>query len=168
MNWTDLLTAKIEETYGATLGLAKKAKDSELGFRPATGGNWMTLGQLLDHLTNAGGTCVKGFVTGDWGMPEGAEMTMPKAEDLPKAASVASAVAGIEADRRVALEMVRKAGEAALASKSVTAPWDPTPKPLGLQCLDMISGHLSTHKAQLFYYLKLLGHPVHTGDLYGM
>ena len=42
MNWTDLLTAKIEETYGATLGLAKKAKDSELGFRPATGGNWMT------------------------------------------------------------------------------------------------------------------------------
>ena len=29
-------------------------------------------------------------------------------------------------------------------------------------------GHLSTHKNQLFYYLKLQGLPVHTGHLYGM
>lgn len=168
MNWTALLTSKIDENYGATLGLARKAKDAELGFRPATGSNWMTLGQLLDHLGNAGGTCVKGFVTGDWGLPEGAEMTMPKAEDLPAAKSVAAAVAAIEADRHLAHEMVRKAGEKDLASRLVTAPWDPRPKPLGLQCLEMVSGHLATHKAQLFYYLKLLGHPVHTGDLYGM
>jgi hypothetical protein len=29
-------------------------------------------------------------------------------------------------------------------------------------------GHLAQHKAQLFYYLKLQGKPVHTGHLYGM
>ena len=28
--------------------------------------------------------------------------------------------------------------------------------------------HLKEHKAQLFYYLKLQGKPVHTGNLWGM
>jgi hypothetical protein len=29
-------------------------------------------------------------------------------------------------------------------------------------------GHLTQHKGQLFYYLKLQGKPVNTGDLWGM
>jgi hypothetical protein len=28
--------------------------------------------------------------------------------------------------------------------------------------------HLAQHKGHLFYYLKLQGKPVHTGDLWGM
>jgi hypothetical protein len=28
--------------------------------------------------------------------------------------------------------------------------------------------HLAQHKGQLFYYLKLMGRPVHTGHLWGM
>jgi hypothetical protein len=27
--------------------------------------------------------------------------------------------------------------------------------------------HLASHKSQLFYYLKLMGRPVHTGSLWG-
>src|SRR5262245_57640704 len=117
MNWTELINGKIEESYGATLGLAKLVTDKDLSWKPATGTNWMTVGQLLEHLTNAGGTCVKGFVTGDWGMPEGAEMKMPTAAELPSVKSVADAVSRIEADKKLALDMVRKAGEKDLGSK---------------------------------------------------
>src|SRR5262245_65976341 len=102
MNWTDLISAKIDESYGATLGLAKLVTDKDLAWKPASGSNWMTTGQLLEHLVSAGGTCVKGFVTGDWGMPEGEEMKMPTAADLPAAKSVADALKRIEADKKLA------------------------------------------------------------------
>ena len=167
MNWTELITNKINEVYGSTLGLARLVTDKDLAWKPASGANWMTTGQLLEHLTNAGGTCVKGFVTGDWGMAEGEEMKLPTAAELPAAKSVADAVKRIEADKQLGLDMVKKAGEKDLAGKQVTAPWDPRPEPLGKQCLDMITGHLTNHKAQLFYYLKLMGKPVNTMNLYG-
>ncbi len=172
--WTDLISDHTESTYQATLGLAKLVHDKELSWKPATGANWMTVGQLLEHLTNAGGACVKGFVTGVWDMGgeggDGAspEMQLPPAEKLPSVTSVADAVKRIDADRKTALEMVAKAGEHALATTRVAAPWDPTQRLLGEQCLMMIDAHLATHKAQLFYYLKLMGKPVHTGHLYGM
>jgi len=38
---------------------------------------------------------------------------------------------------------------------------------LGQRLLQM-AYHLGSHKAQLFYYLKLQGVPVHTGHLWGM
>ncbi len=63
--------------------------------------------------------------------------------------------------------MIARAGENDLANKTVTAPWDPTPRPLGYRLNEMID-HLISHKAQLFYYLKLQGKPVNTGNLWGM
>jgi hypothetical protein len=38
---------------------------------------------------------------------------------------------------------------------------------LGHRLLQMVD-HLKSHKAQLFYYFKLQGKPVHTGHLWGM
>ena len=38
---------------------------------------------------------------------------------------------------------------------------------LGRRLLQMVE-HLNQHKGQLFYYLKLQGVPVHTGNLWGM
>jgi hypothetical protein len=38
---------------------------------------------------------------------------------------------------------------------------------LGPRLAQMVD-HLVLHKAQLFYYLKLQGKPVHTGHLWGM
>jgi hypothetical protein len=67
MNWTDLLTAKVNETYHAIEGMLSLCDDASLGWKPATGANWMTTGQLIDHLTNAGGTCIAGFVPGNVG-----------------------------------------------------------------------------------------------------
>ena len=119
MNWTELLSAEIEGVYGAVDGLVDLVADDDLGFKPATGENWMTVGQLLEHLTTACGFCMRGIGTGDWTPPEGA--SFPEQEDcegglapavkMPTVKSVADAKARIAADRETAVEMVRKAGD---------------------------------------------------------
>ena len=167
MNWTDLLKSEIEATYGATEGLVRLVDKDKLTWKPATGSNWMTTGQLLHHITDACGACCKGFVTGDWGIPEGAEMKMPTAEEMPSVKDTATALKMLAADKKLALEMVAKVGEKDLVARKVSAPWDPTEHPIGRQFLHMV-GHLQQHKGQLFYYLKLQGKPVHTGNLWGM
>jgi hypothetical protein len=175
MNWTQLITSRMEETYTVTDNLMAMLTDEDLGWKPATGDNWMTAGQLLMHLTSACGMCCKGFATGDWGMPEGAsfedmphEEMMPKADKLPTVDSVAQARAALAEDRKTGLAMVEQAGESDLDSRMVSAPWDQgRDKQLGLHMLEMVN-HLGIHKAQLFYYLKLMGRPVDTMSLWGI
>jgi hypothetical protein len=175
MNWTELLTSQMEETYAATDNLMAMLKDEELEWKPVTGENWMTAGQLLMHLTTACGLCCQGFVTGDWGLPEGVsvndmppEEMLPPAEKLPTVASVAEAREALAGDRKTALAMVAQAGEENLDNLTVEAPWENGhPKVLGRHMLEMV-GHLSLHRAQLFYYLKLLGRPVDTKSLWGV
>jgi hypothetical protein len=169
MNWTDLLKAEIDHTYKASFGLLELVDEKSLGWKPATGGNWMTTGQLLRHMTEACGLCCRGFVEGKWPMQEGfaPEDMLPSAEKMKSVKSVAEARTLLEADREVALAMVAKAGEEDLGGKSVAAPWNPEPRLLGQQLLQMVL-HLGQHKGQLFYYLKLQGKPVHTGHLWGM
>lgn len=174
MNWTELLKNEITATYGATEGLLELVADDELDWKPETGDNWMTTGQLLFHITSACGFCCKGFVTGDWTMPDMgdvAEMTddemLPPADALPTAQSVAQIKEMLAGDKKLALDMVDQAGEDGLQTRVVSAPWDPTEKPLGPQLLMMV-GHLAQHKGQLFYYLKLQGKPVDTSHLWGM
>jgi len=165
---TELLHHRAEDAYHAAEGLLALVDEGALSWKPATGGNWMTTAQLLRHLTDACGAAMKGFVTGDWGTPPGEEEgALPAAERLPAVTSVEEARRGLAADKRLALEMIAKAGEAELTSVRVAAPWDPTPRLLGYQLCEMID-HLISHKAQLFYYLKLQGKPVHTGHLWGM
>jgi len=172
MNWTEILKAEIESTYKSAEGLIDWVDDSELSWKPTTGENWMTVGQLLRHLIDACGAPCKGFVTGDWGMPEGVdpgqlepEEMLPPAEKLPTIDSVAEAKRLLAEDKRLALAMIAKAGEEGLTGKSVSAPWDPQKLPLGRRLLQMIT-HLAQHKAQLFYYLKLQGKPVNTTHLW--
>lgn len=175
MNWTQLITSAMEETYTATDRLMDMLNDEDLGWKPATGSNWMTVGQLLEHLTTACGMCCKGFVTGDWGLPEGVdfkdlpeEEMMPTAEKMPTVESVAAARKSLAEDRNVGRAMVEKAGEDELASKMMSAPWEQgNERLLGKHMLSMVD-HLSVHKAQLFYYLKLMGRPVDTKNLWGI
>jgi len=174
MNWTDVLQQHVEETYRATEGLLGLVDDDALGWKPASGANWMTTGQLLKHITTACGACFKGFVTGDWGMPEGLspedlspEDMLPSAEKMPASASVAEAREELAADKQLALDMIAQAGEDGIATTQVSAPWDPRPQVLGYMLSQMVA-HLALHKAQLFYYLKLQGKDVNTGHLYGM
>jgi len=173
MNWTQLIQAEMANGYKSAFGLLDKLGDDDLGWKPATGENWMTVGQLLLHLANSCGFAMRGFVTGDWvppaelGYPEDMEGMLP-AEKLPSAQSVAWARDYLEKDRRVALECLETAGENGLAERVMAAPWDPEHQQcLGHHCLQMVS-HMNIHKAQLFYYLKLRGQNVNTLDLWGM
>ncbi len=175
MNWTELLKSSVDAAFHPTEGMFKMVEPGEMNWKPETGSNWMTAGQLLMHLTTACGHCCKGFVTGDWGMPEGQsaedmspEDMMPPAEKMPTVETVEQALDLLAADKALAHEMIEKAGEEDLDTRMVGAPWAPEMKmPLGAYLLQMV-GHLSQHKDQLYYYLKLKGKPVHTGVLWGM
>ncbi|MFC1485639.1 DinB family protein [Candidatus Latescibacterota bacterium] len=163
MNWTELLTEEIESTYRTAYGLFDLVDDDAIDWKPSTGENWMTTGQLLMHIA-----------TDDWGMPEGVDVSdlppeemLPPAEKLPSVGSVAQAKKLLEEDHRTAIDMLAKTTEEDLAGKMVGAPWDPRKRTLGHQLLIMVN-HLSQHKAQLYYYLKLQGKPVNTGNLWGM
>ncbi len=62
--------------------------------------------------------------------------------------------------------MLEKCSEEKLAGEAAPAPWDPTEMILGHRLLQMVE-HLTCHKNQLFYYLKLQGKPVNTAHLWG-
>ena len=174
MNWTQLLKSEIETAYRTTAGLLDKVDPASLDWKPQSGSNWMTVSQLLMHITNACGAGCKGFVTGDWGLPEGVKLEdlspeemLPPAEKLPTIGSVEEAKRLLAEDKAVALQMIDQAGENDLATKEVAAPWAPGVKlGLGRYLLQMVQ-HLDRHKGQLFYYLKLQGKPVNTVDLWG-
>jgi hypothetical protein len=170
MNWTELLCTEIDSTYRITQGLMDLVDDDRLDWKPASGSNWMTTAQLLCHLTDACGASMRGFVTGEWGMPEDMppEDMLPSAERLPAVGSVQEAKSRLADDQKLALEMLARCSEERLANELVAAPWNPAhPQALGYQLLNMVF-HLAQHKSQLFYYLKLQGKPVHTGHLWGM
>ena len=172
MNWTELLKSEAQAAYHAADGLMALVDDQDLDWKPSSGTNWMTTGQLLKHMTDACGMTCRGFVTGDWGLPEGVsadempeEAMLPPAESMPTVDSVAEAREALAADQRLAMEMIDQAADR--MEEPTPAPWDPRPMPLGERLLQMVN-HLVGHKAQLFYYLKLQGKPVNTMHLYGM
>ncbi len=174
MDLTELLKRQAELAYATTEKLLDKVDPEALDWKPPTGANWMTVGQLLMHISNASGAGCKAFLTGDWGLPEGVniedltpEEMLPPADKFPAIDSVADARKRLAEDKILALQMIEQAGEAALASREIAAPWEPgVNHVLGWHFLQMIQ-HLERHKSQLFYYLKLQGQPVNTADLWG-
>lgn len=171
MTLTEVLLAEAEENYAITERLMRRVSDDELTWTPSTGKNWMTMGQLLMHLASVGcGKAVRGFVTGDWGaaIEDSAEQDhVPPAEALPSADSVRQALELLATDREVAVSSIQAAGEANLLDRKLTAPWGGPELSLFQHLLRMIA-HLAQHKGQLFYYLKLMGRDVNTGDLWGV
>ena len=174
MKWTDLLKEEMKLPYDSAAAMMKLVDDKKLSWKPKTGKNWFTTGQLLLHLSSSCGTGCRGFVTGEWKddsvspeyHPEGAS-ALPPAEKYLSAKSVQEALQRLEADRKLALEMIDRAGEDALENRRSAPPWGGPELSLGRHILMMID-HLKIHKAQLFYYLKLQGKPVHTGTLWSV
>lgn len=174
MNWTQLLKQEVENTYATTAKLLDRVDPDRLDWKPQSGSNWMTVRQLLKHITGACGAGCKGFVSGDWGLPAGVSMEnmspeemLPPAEKLPGVESLEEAKRLLMEDKAIALEMIDQAGEHDLAHRAVAAPWAPGVEfALGYYLLQM-ARHLDQHKGQLFYYLKLQGQPVNTVDLWG-
>jgi hypothetical protein len=174
MTYSEILRQRIHGAFRTTEGLVDLVDDDMLSWKPESGENWMTTGQLLHHISNSCGAGMKGFVTGDWGFPEGVdpssippEEMLPPAEKLPGFDSLNEAKEAIQKDKEIALEILNSVSEDDFSGKMAKAPWAPVERPLGDWLLEMVD-HLNSHKSQLFYYLKLQGKPVHTGHLWGM
>ena len=173
MNWKELLRREIQYTYKVTDGLLNLVDEDSLEWKPYSENNWMTTGQLLSHLTDACGAPIRGFVKGEWGLPEGVDVMdlssdemLPLSEKLPTIGSVAEARELLEKDKQLALKVLDECEEDNLADQISKAPWDSSEMILGHRLLQMVS-HLSHHKTQLFYYLKLQGKKVNTSHLWG-
>ena len=174
MTWVELLRLEMGAAYSTTERLLEKVDGTRLEWKPETGGNWMTMGQLLRHIGEACGAGCRAFMTGDWGLPPGVrvedltpEEMLPPAEKLPTIESLEMARKMLAEDRAIAFQMIEEAGEAGLNGREMAAPWSPGVKRvLGWHMLQMVN-HLDRHKGQLFYYLKLQGVAVNTEDLWG-
>jgi hypothetical protein len=169
-----VLMEEAEATYAITEQLFHRVADEELSWTPAAGKNWMTMGQLLMHCARFGcGMAIQGFVRGDWGLPEGTkveDMTIqdhvPPAAALPSVASVKQALELLAQDRALAMGCLAEVDEGELLGGKLAAPWGGPEFSLFRHLLHMIA-HLSQHKGQLFYYLKLMGKDLSTADLWG-
>ncbi len=172
MNYKQLLEVQIEHAYNKTDLLMDMVDEDKLNWKPSKENNWMSTGQLLKHITESCGMGFKGFVTSDWGMPDGVDMSelapedmIPSADKLPSLDSVSEAKLLLDEDKVLAYKMLEKCTEDDLANKKMVAPWAPIEMNLGFWLLQMVE-HLNQHKAQLFYYLKIQGKPVNTGHLW--
>lgn len=174
MTWTELLKSEVESAYSTAEFLLDKVDAASLAWKPSTGSNWLTTGQLLRHLGEACGAGCRAFLTSDWGLPPGTrfedippEEMLPPAGKFPSLDNLDEARRLLAADKALALQSIEQAGEAALETRLVEAPWAlGKPRALGWHFLQMVT-HLERHKSQLFYYLKLQGVPVSTEDLWG-
>lgn len=171
MNWDALLEREIRYTYDSADSLMGLVDETTLDWKPpeaegAETTGWMTMGELLHHMTTSCGLLCKAFSENDWSFmaPPPADGEAP--QPAPTMKSVAEARKALAADRALALATVHAAGNDRMDTEKVMAPWE-IEGLLGEQFLDMVK-HLGQHKSQLFYYLKLLGNPVHTGHLWGM
>ena len=172
MTLNEILREDAQGVYRTTAALIRLVDGDMLDWKPSTGSNWMTTGQLLKHLTAACGTTVRSFVTGDWSMPDGtdasempAEDMLPRAEAMASVANVEEALELLAEDEAVAMEAFAAVSPERLANERSTAPWGGPELSLFQHCNGMI-WHLAQHKGQLFYYLKLQGKPVNTMHLW--
>ena len=169
-----ILLSDAEATYAITEKLFRQVADSDLSWKPASGKNWMTVGQLLMHCASFGcGKAIQGFVRGDWGLPEGTGVKhstsqdhVPPAAALPSVISVKQALELLAKDRSLAMGCIAEADEGVLLGRKLAAPWGGPEFSLFQHLLHMIA-HLAQHKGQLFYYLKLMGKDLNTADLWG-
>jgi uncharacterized damage-inducible protein DinB len=174
MTLTEVLVEEAEATYSIAERLFRRVADEELSWTPATGGNWMSVGQLLMHCASFScGKAIQGFVKGDWGLPEDSRIDaltsddhVPPAAALPSVASVEQALELLAGDRSLAVSCIEAAGERNLLDLRVAPPWSGSEVSLFQHLLHMVA-HLAQHKGQLFYYLKLMGKDMDTSDLWG-
>ena len=155
---------QIRSAQAPIRGLVEMVPNDKLDWAPAP--NFMTLGQLLKHLTE-NWTIVRMFVTGEW--PFSTEEEMAEAMKLENLQSFTKdeALSALEKDLEDGVDYIQKEiSEEDFFNKVIKAPWG-----YEARICDAVvfsRDHFLNHKMQLFLYLKLLGLPVNTSTLYGM
>jgi hypothetical protein len=146
------------DAYRPTESLLKMVPAEKLDWKP--GPSFMTLGQLIYHLSGGIGAELGMLITNSWPKPEEMEEAMHK---MP-ACTVQEALERLEKDKKDLHEVLTGVSEEDFANKIVSVPWG-WKSSLELMALNF-RDHFVNHKMQLFTYLKLLGFPVNTNTLY--
>ena len=150
----------VEQAFRPASNLIKMVPADKLGWQP--GPKFMTLGQLIYHLSLGVGDGIRLLHTGEW--PAMEEMlTGMKQENLPSC-GVEEALKKLEADKQVLREALDGVSEADFTNKVVSVPWGFQGK-FELLAFSFLE-HFTNHKMQLFTYLKMLDLPVDTQTLY--
>lgn len=153
-----------DAVYHATAGLIRLVPEDRWNWKPGEG-NWMTAAQLAKHVAEATGSALRGFIGGDWGPPPADGDMMPAAEKMPTCTKQ-EALDLLEDDRLLMHEMLDNLPDEEFDHKKVAAPWGGE-EILWFYCVQMVE-HQINHKMQLYLYLKQMGLPVSTKELYGM
>jgi hypothetical protein len=138
------------------------APADKLGWKP--GPTFMSLGQVVCHLSDGLGGGFETLLSGKWPSPEEMEAGM-KLENMPSC-GVQEALDKLEKDKKILRAALDGISEADFTNRVVSVPWGWKAK-LEIMGLSFL-GHFNNHKMQLFTYLKLLGLPVNTETLYGV
>lgn len=150
----------VMDAYKPTITLIRMVPPGKLDWRP--GPTFMSLGQLIEHVSSGVGSDLRMLLTGNW--PTMEEMDKAgKLENLPSC-SVDEALKKLEKDKTTLREVLDTVSDEDFAEKVVSVPWGWTGKMERLVLL--FREHFTNHKMQLFTYLKLLGLPVNTETLY--
>lgn len=148
------------DAYRPAESMLKMVPADKLEWKP--GLTFMTMGQLICHLSAGIGGELRMLITGNWPSMEEMEKGMQQGA-MPKC-NVEEALAALEKDKAALREVLSGVSEEDFANKIVSVPWGWNAK-MELMALNF-RDHFITHKMQLFTYLKLLGFPVNTSTLY--
>jgi hypothetical protein len=154
---------KKDEFYDYALGAFRPAESllklipaDKLDYKP--GPNFMTMGQLICHLSSGIGTELQMLVDNSWPNP-GAGGPPPMSS-----CGVQEALNNLEKDKVTLRNLLARFTEEEFSGKIFSTPWG-WKGSLEKMSLDF-RDHFAHHKMQLFLYLKLLGFPVNTETLY--
>jgi hypothetical protein len=148
------------DSYRPTESLLKMVPEDKLDWKP--GPSFMTMGQLICHLTDGIGTELRMAITNSWPKPE--EMSEAMKQGAMPTCKLQEALAKLEKDKTTLREVLSQVTEDEFANKIISVPWGWKSK-MEKMALDFRE-HFTNHKMQLFTYLKLLGFPVNTETLY--
>jgi hypothetical protein len=140
--------------------MLKMIPPDKLEWKPAP--NFMSMGQLICHLSDGIGTELRMAIDNSW--PQREEMTGPPELGNMPSCNVQEAMAKLEKDKTTLKDILAGVTEEEFAGKIISVPWG-WKSPLERMALDFRE-HFVNHKMQLFTYLKMLGLPVNTETLY--
>jgi len=140
-----------------------------IGMVPADKLNWkpgptfMSIGQVLSHLSDGVGGGLETLVSGKWPPMEEMEVGM-KLENMTSC-GIQEALSKLDKDKATLRAALDGMSEDDFTNRVVSVPWGWKAK-FEIMSVAFL-GHFNNHKMQLFTYLKLLGLPVNTESLYG-
>jgi uncharacterized damage-inducible protein DinB len=154
----------MQKTQAPLEHMVEMIPDDKLDWAP--GGDFMTVGQLLKHLSD-NWCVVKMMATNEWPFSDPEEMIEAmKLENMPTCTKD-EAWSAMEKDLSNAVDFIEnELSEEDFFNKRISAPWG-FDGPIWKAVL-MAKEHQVNHKMQLHIYLKQLGLPVNTETLYAM